>query len=263
MISKFIGLSGMIRGGATLLSAILDQNPAIHAEGNSAVCQLMWDMQQSCYGAANEQLNGAYRLHTTDDLVASIPNVYYKDISASIVMDKCRTWTLPDNMDMLKRYFKNSPKVIVLERPIIDVIKSLVAQKRRSGNSTFEMLENFTKGIDKWLIPPLTGLNWARQNNNGEFLFIKYDDLVDNPQDVLDSIYSFCGIKPFKHDLASIKNNHPDNDELFFKNAGLHDVRPTIRRRKIDVELSDEVIYRCAVLQQSILESSNSHLRLL
>lgn len=261
MISKFIGLSGLSRSGATLLSAILDQNPALHAEGNSAVCQLMWDMQQSCYGAASEQLNGAYRLHTTDDLVASIPNVYYKDISASTVIDKCRSWTLPANMEMLKRYFKNSPKVIVLERPITDVIKSLVAQKIRSGNSTFEMLENFTKGTDKWLIPPLTGLNWARQNNNGEFLFIKYDDVVDKPQDVLDSIYSFCELEPFKHDLTSIKNNHPDNDESFYKNAGLHDVRPTISRRKIDIELSDEVLQRCAVLEEAVRENSIVNLR--
>lgn len=249
-ISKFIGLSGCIRSGATLLSSILDQNPDIHAEGNSAVCQLMWDMQQSCYGAASEQLNGAYRLHTIDDLVASIPNVYYKDISASIVIDKCRTWTLPNNMNMLKRYFKSTPKVIVLERPIIDIIKSSVAQKQRSGNSSVEMLKNFTEGTDKWLIPALTGINWAKQNNNGEFLFITYDDLVDNTQDVLDSIYDFCEIKPFKHDLTNIQNNHPDNDELYFKNVGLHDVRPTISRRKIDVELPDDVIRRCAELQR-------------
>lgn len=246
----FIGLSGLSRSGSTLLSSILDQNPDIHAEGNSAVCQLMWDMQQSCYGPASEQLNGAYRLHTTDDLVASIPNVYYKDTTESLVIDKCRTWTLPNNMDMLKRYFKNSPKVIVLERPIIDVIKSLVAQKIRSGNSVVEMLKNFTEGTEKWLTPPLTGINWAKQNNNGEFLFISYDDLVDSTQDVLNSIYNFCELKPFKHDLTNIKNRHPDNDEFFFHNVGLHDVRPTINRRNIDVVLSDEVVHRCAELQR-------------
>ena len=53
MIDKFIGLSGLPRSGATLLSAILDQNPEIHAEGSSAVCQLMWDVHKSCYGMSN------------------------------------------------------------------------------------------------------------------------------------------------------------------------------------------------------------------
>ena len=41
-------LSGLPRTGSTLLSAILYQNPKIHAEGNSGLCQLMWDLEVSC-----------------------------------------------------------------------------------------------------------------------------------------------------------------------------------------------------------------------
>jgi len=50
--SQFVCLSGLPRSGSTLLSAILSQNPLIHAEGNSAVCQLMWDMQMSCFNTS-------------------------------------------------------------------------------------------------------------------------------------------------------------------------------------------------------------------
>ena len=38
---QFVCLSGLPRTGSTLLSAILSQNPLIHAEGNSAVSPLM------------------------------------------------------------------------------------------------------------------------------------------------------------------------------------------------------------------------------
>ena len=56
MKKQFVFLSGLPRTGSTLLSAILSQNPKIYSEGNSAVCQLMYDMQQSCIHKAKEQL---------------------------------------------------------------------------------------------------------------------------------------------------------------------------------------------------------------
>jgi hypothetical protein len=77
---QFVCLSGLPRTGSTLLSAILGQNPKIHAEGNSAVCQLMWDMYCSCTQNAKEQLLANNRSHTMMNLIKSIPQVYYKDI---------------------------------------------------------------------------------------------------------------------------------------------------------------------------------------
>ena len=109
MIKNFIGLSGLPRTGSTLLSAILSQNPEIHAEGNSAVCQLMWDAQCSINGTANQQLIASDRLDTGIEIIKNIPNIYYKDITASTVIDKCRSWTLPDNMAMLNKYFEHKP----------------------------------------------------------------------------------------------------------------------------------------------------------
>ena len=127
MKKKYIGLSGLPRSGSTLLSSILSQNPDIHAEGNSAVCQLMADMQHSCNWNSKEQLLANNRHNTTKDLISSIPSIYYKDVKASIIIDKCRSWTLPLNMDMFYNYLDSNPKIIVLERPIIDVVKSFVS----------------------------------------------------------------------------------------------------------------------------------------
>jgi len=71
--SQFVCLSGLPRSGSTLLSAILSQNPLIHAEGNSAVCQIMWDTHTSCFTKANEQLRANNREQTIFDLVSQIP----------------------------------------------------------------------------------------------------------------------------------------------------------------------------------------------
>lgn len=248
MIDKFIGLSGLPRSGSTLLSAILDQNPAIHAEGNSAVCQLMWDMQQSCYGAANEQLHGSNRLHTIDDIIASIPDVYYKDIKANIIIDKCRVWPMQCHMRMLAKHFKTKPKIIILERSIIDVMKSFTALQAGSVKSITDIMEAFMHPHTP-VVRALEAINLAKQHNNGEFLFITYDELVDNTQSVLNSIYEFCEIVPFKHDLLNIINNFPEND-IFHDAVGMHGIRPTIGRRKNDVVLPDHIMKRCEELRE-------------
>ena len=249
MFDKFIGLSGLPRSGATLLSAILDQNPEIHAEGNSAVCQLMWDVHQSCYGASN---NAARRGHTIPSMVAAIPSAYYKDVSAPVIIDKCRSWTMPDNMAMLQKYFTGSPKVIVMERPLVDILKSFQALRRSNGRDTGVKMDDTLLPNSDPIVRSLDGVIWAKQNNqNGNFLFITYEELVTNTERVLTSIYEFCEIAPFKHDLKNIINNHPEDDVGVYDNPGLHAVRPTICKRKIDATLLDATMAKCAELEAS------------
>tara|TARA_R110000751_G_scaffold50090_1_gene110977 strand:- start:79 stop:876 length:798 start_codon:yes stop_codon:yes gene_type:complete len=252
MFDKFIGLSGLPRSGATLLSAILDQNPEIHAEGNSAVCQLMWDMQQSCYGPASEQLNAAYRGHTIPSMVSAIPSAYYKDVSANVIVDKCRSWTMPSNMAMLQKYFVESPRVIVMERPIVDICKSFKALHRSNGKEVEINVDLELRPNSEPVVRSLDGVIWAKQNNqNGNFLFISYDELVTETERVLTSIYEFCEIAPFKHDLNNIINNHPEDDAGVYKTRGLHDVRPTICKRRIDETVPDTMIAKFAELEAS------------
>tara|TARA_R110000868_G_C10827607_1_gene759115 strand:+ start:102 stop:851 length:750 start_codon:yes stop_codon:yes gene_type:complete len=249
MINKFIGLSGLPRTGSTLLSAILDQNPDIHAEGNSAVCQLMWNTQQSCDSNCNEQLLANNRLNTKHDIVSAIPNIYYKDITSSVVIDKCRSWTLPDNMNMFANYIDPKPKVIVLERPIIDIVKSFVSLRKANnykGNLEEGLLDDYSEPI----IRSLNGIKWAKSINKGEFLFIQYDDLVDKTNEILKEVYKFLELPVFEHNLAKILNNHQENDLIDGLYLGQHDVRQNIGRRKLDVKLSDATLKRCIELDK-------------
>lgn len=238
MIKQFVALSGLPRTGSTLLSAILSQNPKIHAEGNSAVCQFMWDMQQSVVNS--EQLKATNK-DILDALVKPIPHIYYADVTKPIVVDKCRSWTLAANVEILNRYFSNSPKVIVLVRPMVEIVSSFLALRKANGWSDMEMiLEDGSEPIMR----SLAGVEWARKNNNGEFLFVTYDDLVDNTQASLDRIYNHCGWEPFVHDLDNIINHHKENDAVYGL-IGQHDVRPQISRRTVSIDLPDELIKEC------------------
>ena len=110
MYNQFVCLSGLPRSGSTLLSAILSQNPLIHAEGNSAVCQLMWDIQKTCCTTASEQLKANMRFQTVFDLISSVPRIYYKNITEKIVVDKCRSWTIEANYNLLSQFIDKNIK---------------------------------------------------------------------------------------------------------------------------------------------------------
>ena len=47
----------------------------------------------------------------------------------------------------------------------------------------------------------LDGVKYAQKNNNGEFLFIEYSDLIADPKETIESIYKFCDIESFKHNF--------------------------------------------------------------
>lgn len=227
----FVALSGLPRSGSTLLSSILSQNPEIHAEGNSAVCQLMWDMQASCHTTAGEQLAANGRQSTMDALVSAIPAIYYRDVTATHIVDKCRSWTLQPNMEMLRRYVPNEPRVIVMVRPIEEIVASFKALYAANGIEEAQQPDLFEPGSEP-LMRSLAGVEYAKHTNSGEFLFIEYGDLVDNTTDVLLSIYDFCGWEPFVHDLDNIVNQHPEDDSVYGL-VGMHDVRATIGRREV------------------------------
>jgi len=225
----FVALSGLPRTGSTVLSAILSQNPDVHAEGNSAVCQLMWDMKQSCENSASEQLNANYRQETKNDLIRAIPDIYYKNIKSKNIVDKCRSWTLPENMGMLRRYITDDPKVIVLTRPIDEIVDSFVRLRKANGWSNPE--EGLLEPMSEPIMRSQFGVEYAQSINSGEFLFIEYEELKKNPQEVIDKIYEFCNWETYPHKFTNIVNKYPEDDS-FYGLMGMHDIKPNIGKIK-------------------------------
>jgi sulfotransferase len=219
---QLVFLSGLPRAGSTLLSSILSENPLIHAEGNSAVCQLMWDMSISCETNSQEQLIANNRFDTQRQLVSEIPQIYYQNIDRPIVVDKCRSWTLESNVRMIKEYICPNPKIIVLTRPIDEIVQSFI-RLGKENNKVFKSKELLSPGSEP-IMRSLQGVDWAKENNAGEFLFVEYSDLVSYTKEVIASIYSFCEWDYFDHDLSNIVNRSPEND-LVYGLLGMHEVR--------------------------------------
>jgi hypothetical protein len=200
----------------------------------------MWDVQVSCWNS--EQLKNTLDIETK--LISSIPKIFYDGIDKNII-DKCRSWTLQPNLELIKKYITDTPKIIVMTRPIIDIVKSFVFIRQMNGwdNPEFGLLDDGSEPIMR----SLDGVNHAKNINTGEFLFVEYNELIDCPKETIDKIYDFCEWEKFNHNFSNIINHYPEND-MALNMAGLHDIRKEIGRRKFDVKLSDELYVKAISL---------------
>ena len=243
MNNRIVFLSGLPRTGSTLLTSILSQNPAIHTEGNSSLCQLMWDMQVSCWNT--EQVKNNF--DAPKRILEAIPNLFYNNNKH--IVDKCRSWTLPANLEIIDKYITKSPKIIVMLRPIVEIVKSFVYVRTLNNwqNPEDGLLDEGSEPIMR----SLDGVKNAKANDFGQFLFLWYDDLVDYPKNTIDKIYSFCGWNKFEHNYNNIINKNPERDDLF-QMLGLHDIRPTVSRREFQIKLSDQLFEKSILIDKQL-----------
>ena len=246
-------LSGLPRTGSTLLSGLLSQNPTIHAEGASGLCQIMWDTKMSCEGAASEELAVASRMHSVYDILSQLPHSYYKrnDPQERIVVDKCRSWSLPDNTKMLDDFIGRETKVIVLVRPVVEIVRSFVDLYRSNNRYSKQVEINMVEGRNSPVLRALWGIRSAQDSGSDRFLFVSYKSIVEDTAKTLKGIYDFCGWEHFIHNTNNVKPRYVENDNIFGL-QGHHKVRKKVEYRKNDAPLMDETLEKCAELESHI-----------
>ena len=216
---KLFFLSGLPRSGSTLLTALLYQNPAIHSEGVSGLCDLMWSAKQSL--DRNSQWNGNRR--QTAHVLATLPSIYYSDVTRPVIIDKCRTWTLQANVQMLQQFMQ--PKIVCCVRDVDAVVDSFRRLFSANGRDDFES-SPFASELQIAQI----GMQHAFDDwNDDTYLLVDYDDLINNTHRELQRVYAFLGLDQFEHDLHNITNQHAEDDSVYGL-IGMHDVRSTISR---------------------------------
>jgi hypothetical protein len=168
------------------------------------------------------------------NLISSIKvnnEIYYKNNSETekIIVDKCRSWTIPENIELLKKYIDKDFKIIILERPIIEIVNSFVKlyQKNNKPIDIDKLLEPGLEPIMRSLAGVLQVKESQKIQKTPNFLFISYSDLIENTQATIQKIYDFCNWEPFQHDFQNIIPKYKENDEIYGL-KGFHDVSPTI-----------------------------------
>jgi len=244
--NQYIFLSGMFRTGSNLLSSILNQNELIYSEGISAMCRILWDFNLLI---SNDNIKGdLLAVNKNDDekikkIIKSIFDSYYEKEN-KVIFDKNPSWTIKENIELLKKYITDKPKIIVLTRNIEDVAKSyinILLQNGYSQDDAEQTVFNFDDGGSNPLMRPVAGVMNSKINNDlADFFYIDYDDLISNTEKVINDLYIFCNIPNFKHSYSNIEIKYPENPKYVFKN--IIEVRPEISKRKIDVSLSQKAL---------------------
>jgi hypothetical protein len=202
----------------------------------------MWDTKVSCL--QTEQM--ANSPDVPDRLLKSIPEIFYNNTDKYIV-DKCRSWTLPANLEIIENYITDSPKIVVMLRPIVDIVKSFVYIRKLNGwkNPEISLLDNGSEPIMR----SLEGVKHSMSLNSKNFLYIEYEDLVHSTKSVVKKVYDFYEWEPFEHTYDNINNVVQEKDSQLDL-VGLHDIRPEISIRKLDVQLSKKLYEKAISLDE-------------
>ena len=234
---QIVFLSGLPRTGSTLLTSILSQDPDTHVDGSSPLARILFGVNRTCTALAHEGLVRTRRTNFTDELLREIPKMFYKDVSEHVIVEKDRAWG-HDPLDLIK-YVSSEPRVVILLRPITEIVESFVHVKRVNGDLLPEkgLLQ---RGIDPFM-DAIDNTAYALANVSERYLFGTYDQLISNPQSFLDQVCDFWRIRKWQWNFEDITNPKPEDDAAF-RTEGLHDVRPKLGKRDYEVKVSKNLM---------------------
>lgn len=249
-MEKMFFLSGLPRTGSTLLSAILSQNPDVYAGGNSALCQILWDAHVSVNFNAIEQLLATNKHSYMIKQIKKIPSVYYEDVKNKYVLDKCRSWTIQPNIDLLTNYVDNSPKIIVMVRNIEEIVKSFIFLYQKN-NKMIDVDELLNLNSEP-LMRSFDGVINSFNDSSAHYHYVSYEKLINNTKEIVSDIYKFLEVPDFKnHDFNNIKILNKENDNVYGL-QGMHDVREKIQKRDLNIKINSSNMKKINELNKKI-----------
>jgi sulfotransferase len=230
-------ISGLPRSGSTLLSAILRQNPSIHAGMSSpasALCQrLLFGMgPQSEFSAL---ITDAQRRN----IIHGMFDGYYKDIHPQkLVVDTGRMWC--SKMPLVAELYPKA-RVIVCVRELLWIMDSferilrknpLVISKmfkKQAGATVYARMGSLASGMGTVGF----AYNAVQEAFYGEYsdrlILIDYEALTKQPERAMEFIYNELGLPPFAHDFDNVSYNEGAEFDQQLGVAGLHTVDRKVR----------------------------------
>ena len=200
-------LVALPRSGNTLFASIMNQNPEIAATPNSITLEIMKDL----FLLKNTDVFLNYPDHKSlDNVLDCVYDVYYKDWPQRIIIDRGPVMT-PGNLELVKKHYKRPFKCVVLLRDLMDVLASYMQwytensdafPNRFNLNSDEEklsMIMNKDGAVAKDLEAIKNAYNYPDICH-----FVKYNDMVTNPEQEFRKIYKFLDEPYFDHRFDNV-----------------------------------------------------------
>jgi len=228
-------LVALPRSGNTLFTSIINQNPEIACTPNSITLEIMKDL--SLLKQTDVFLN--YPDHNSlDNVLDLVFDNYYKDWPQKIIIDRGPVMTT-GNLLIMQKHFKRPFKCIVILRDLMDVLASYMKwytenqdafpnrYNLKNDDEKLGMIMNVNGAVAKDLEAIKNAFNYPEICH-----FVKYDNLVLNPESEFRKIYQFMGIPYYNHIFKNLKqvevNGMSYNDKIVGKN--MHKIRTVLRK---------------------------------
>jgi len=244
-------MAGLPRAGSTLLSTLLNQNPRFYSGPSSPVLGAMYSVHDNFQG--NELYTGYPKPDQANEIVGSVIRHWYSDVEEEVIFDKNRAWTA--RVPFIEGYIKQQAKIIVPVRRVDEILASILTMIGRNPFKEGQPRINF---VDEILVKsniPINdenrcthllnqgGILWESLNavkmgvdegHADKFLFVDYNELVEDPQRELNDIYKFLGEEPFEHTFDELSNTHRENDLETYGLGDMHEVHSKLEKISSD-----------------------------
>jgi hypothetical protein len=208
----------------------------------------MWDTQHSCNHNCAEQLK-ANKKHerVRQSILTRLPHLYYEDVDKPVVFDKCRTWSLQANMEIAQRYIGKGTKTIIMYRPVDEIVISYMRLHPKEKQE--EACAYILKQGSELLMRPLAGL----LNITEYAMYVSYTDLIEEPEDTLQRIYSFIDEPYQSHQLSNIPMLVEEEDNAYVV-PNMHKIRQSIERKEYKITLPTWAKQICSELNSLVTQ---------
>ena len=190
----------MPRSGNTLFTSLMNQNSDIAVTANSITLEIMKELFLLKKTDVFKNFPDEQSLNNVMD---EVYNLYYKNWNQKIIIDRGPICT-PGNLMVMQKHFKQPIRCIVLVRDVLDVLASYIKWFETESTSflnkykTLEEKLNVVMHKNGAMAKELISIKYLL-NHSDMAVFIKYDNLVQNPEHEIKKVYSFLNIPYYQH----------------------------------------------------------------
>ena len=205
---KLLFLVALPRSGNTLFASVMNQNPEVAATANSITLEIMKDL----FLLKKTDVFQNFPDHKSlDNVLNVVYDNYYKDWPQRVIIDRGPVMT-PPNLDLMQKHFKRPFKCIVLLRDLMDVLASYMQWYTENPDS---FINSYGHKNDEEKLLNIMNVNGAvakelqaiknSYNYPGMCHYVKYDDIVTNPEQEFRKIYDFLEEPYYPHYFENLK----------------------------------------------------------
>jgi sulfotransferase len=229
-----------------LIQNLLAQNPDFYCTPTSGLADLVlnargtYNNSQAMLAQNKDEMQSAFL-----NYVAGGINGYFNGLTNKpFIVDKSREWGI--NYGLINM-INPEPKIICMVRDIRSIYSSMEKNFRKNPHRENHVQDvpnlvgtTLNKRVDIWAGGVPVGVAIDRlqdviqQGIADKMLFVRYEDLMDNPENEMKRIYEYFGIPEYdKHDFENITQHTQEND-MIHGIYGDHTLRTKFERKPDD-----------------------------